>query len=120
LQRQELVSEDVALGTVMDLVFGMENEVQPRESIPRPGGSYTMTFFPSSDEEASSEPDEEMRSGTFAVIRPAGRVLSDEENDPATTAVVSRALAALRPGGVDLRSPPPGIVPFSGRAYRLD
>jgi hypothetical protein len=122
LQRQGYVSRGLDFGFVRGLVSGMESAVLRRESIPQPGQSYSMSFFPSSDEEAGSEPDEEMRSGTFAVIRPAGRVLHDEENDSATTAVVSRALAALRPGGggVDLRSPPPGIVPFSGRAYRLD
>jgi hypothetical protein len=128
LQRQELVSGDLALGEVMDIVSGMENQILSRESIPRPGESYTMTFFPSSDEEAGSELEDTAVRHALAALRPAGygRAVrsanspSDEESDPATTAVVSRALAALRPGGVDLRSPPPGIVPFSGRAYRLD
>jgi hypothetical protein len=112
------------------VIDGIEDRLVGLQTIPQPGEVYTMTFewvSNSDSEEAGSEPEDTAVRYALAGLRPAGygrsaNSPSDEENDPATTAVVSRALAAFRPGrgGVDLRSPPPGIVPFSGRAYRLD
>jgi hypothetical protein len=81
---------------------------------------------------------EEQRAAAEAVrlaamaTQAAAEALAERDETPAETERNVRrrtmtsgrdsGISAFRPGrgGVDLQSPPPGIVPFSGRAYRLD